>query len=308
MPATRKLRSVNDNTVTEEVVPENVHIPAVQDSSEPLPAGVIEGGAPQGAETTNAVVTRTTRALAPMSASSGIVGEWDSGDVKFPALKIVQGSGQLSQQFNSGTLILGDEELLPPPDLKNPKPEHIVRFVPVTLEKQFRENLTTEESASGAIPRVVNSLAEVEALGGTTQWVGDQKPSWGPSARILLLVERPENLPGSGSDHPGFVLELGGKLYAPAVFYAAGTSWTNFAKPLFNAALTSLMIPERDADGNVVRTPTGVIRRQPYLPKSFWTWRTVKKAAGDFMVFAPEVRLHREETGDELRQFVESLR
>ena len=303
MAATRKLRSVNDNTVTEEVVPENV-----QHSSEPLPAGVIEGGAPQGAETTNAVVTRTTRALAPMSASSGIVGEWDSGDVKFPALKIVQGSGQLSQQFNSGTLILGDEELLPPPDLKNPKPEHIVRFVPVTLEKQFRENLTTEESASGAIPRVVNSLAEVEALGGTTQWVGDQKPSWGPSARILLLVERPENLPGSGSDHPGFVLELGGKLYAPAVFYAAGTSWTNFAKPLFNAALTSLMIPERDADGNVVRTPTGVIRRQPYLPKSFWTWRTVKKAAGDFMVFAPEVRLHREETGDELRQFVESLR
>jgi hypothetical protein len=308
MAATRKLRSVNDNTVTEEVVPENVHIPAVHCSSEPLPAGVIEGGAPQGTETTNAVATRTTRALAPMAASSGIVGEWDSGDVKFPALKIVQGSGQLSQQFNSGTLILGDEELLPPPDLKNPKPEHTFRFVPVTLEKQFRENLSQEEAASGAMPRVVSSLAEVEALGGTTQWIGDQKPSWGPSARILLLVERPENLPGSGTDHPGFVLELGGKLYAPAVYYAAGTSWTNFAKPLFNAALTSLMIPERDEAGNIVKTPTGVIRRQPYLPKSFWAWRTVKKAAGDYVVFAPEVRLHKEETGDELRQFVESLR
>jgi len=220
----------------------------------------------------------------------------------------VQGSGQLSQTYNSGTLILGDEELLPPPDLKNPKPEHTFRFVPVSLEKQFRENLSQEEAASGAMPRIVNSLAEVEALGGTTQWIGDQKPSWGPSARILLLVERPENVPGSGSDHPGFVLELAGKLYAPAVYYAAGSSWTNFAKPLFNAALTSLMVPERDAEGNPVKTATGVIRRQPYLPKSFWTWRTIKKPAGDFVVFAPEVRLHREETGDDIRQFVESLR
>jgi hypothetical protein len=300
MAATRKLRTVADNTPTVEVT--------AQVTNEPLPAGVIEAGAPLATESTNAVATRTTRALAPMSASSGLIGEWDSGDVKFPALKIVQGSGQLSQTYNSGTLILGDEELLPPPDLKNPKPEHTFRFVPVSLEKQFRENLSQEDAASGAMPRIVNSLAEVEALGGTTQWIGDQKPSWGPSARILLLVERPENVPGSGSDHPGFVLELAGKLYAPAVYYAAGSSWTNFAKPLFNAALTSLMVPERDAEGNPVKTATGVIRRQPYLPKSFWTWRTIKKPAGDFVVFAPEVRLHREETGDDIRQFVESLR
>jgi hypothetical protein len=300
MAATRKLRTVTDNTPTVEVT--------AQVTNEPLPAGVIEAGAPLATESTNAVATRTTRALAPMSASSGLIGEWDSSDVKFPALKIVQGSGQLSQTYNSGTLILGDEELLPPPDLKNPKPEHTFRFVPVSLEKQFRENLSQEDAASGAMPRIVNSLAEVEALGGTTQWIGNEKPSWGPSARILLLVERPENVPGSGSDHPGFVLELAGKLYAPAVYYAAGSSWTNFAKPLFNAALTSLMVPERDAEGNPVKTATGVIRRQPYLPKSFWTWRTIKKPAGDFVVFAPEVRLHREETGDDIRQFVESLR
>jgi hypothetical protein len=300
MAATRKLRNVT-------AAPQTLEVTA-QVTNEPIPAGVIEVGASHTTEPSNAIATRTTRVLAPMSASSGLIGEWDSGDVKFPALKIVQGSGQLSQTYNSGTLILGDEELLPPPDLKNPKPEHTFRFVPVSLEKQFRENLSQEDAASGAMPRIVNSLAEVEALGGTIQWIGDQKPSWGPSARILLLVERPENVPGSGSDHPGFVLELAGKLYAPAVYYAAGSSWTNFAKPLFNAALTSLMIPERDADGNPVKTATGVIRRQPYLPKSFWTWRTIKKAAGDFVVFAPEVRLHKEETSDEIRQFVESLR
>lgn len=294
MAATRKLRNVND-------APENTEIIA-----EPVPAGTVDHDVTP--HTGTALAARVHRALPVMSSSSGLIGEWDSGDVKFPSLKIVQGSGQLSQTFNSGTLILGDEEVLPPPDLKNPKPEHTFRFVPVTLEKQYRENISQEEASSGAMPRIVSTLSEVEALGGTTQWINDQKPSWGPSARILLLVERPENVPGSGSDHPGFVLELAGKLYAPAVFYAAGSSWTNFAKPLFNAALTSLMVAERDAEGVPLKTPAGVIRRHPYLPKSFWTWRTVKKTAGDFVIFAPEVRLHKEETGEEIRQFVESLR
>lgn len=296
MAATRRLRTVND-------APEIIDI-----SAEPTPAGTVQHGALVLAPGGTALSPRTHRALPVMSSSSGLIGEWDSGDVKFPALKIVQGSGQLSQTYNSGTLILGDDELLPPPDLKNPKPEHTFRFVPVTLEKQYRENISQEDAASGAMPRIVSTLTEVEALGGTTQWINDEKPSWGPSARILLLVERPENVPGSGSDHPGFVLELAGKLYAPAVYYAAGSSWTNFAKPLFNAALTSLMVAERDAEGVPLKTPTGVIRRQPYLPKSFWTWRTIKKTAGDFVIFAPEVRLHKEETGEDIRQFVESLR
>jgi len=296
MAATRRLRTVND-------APEIIDI-----SAEPTPAGTVQHGALVLAPGGTALSPRAHRALPVMSSSSGLIGEWDSGDVKFPALKIVQGSGQLSQTYNSGTLILGDDELLPPPDLKNPKPEHTFRFVPVTLEKQYRENISQEDAASGAMPRIVSTLTEVEALGGTTQWINDEKPSWGPSARILLLVERPENVPGSGSDHPGFVLELAGKLYAPAVYYAAGSSWTNFAKPLFNAALTSLMVAERDAEGVPLKTPTGVIRRQPYLPKSFWTWRTIKKTAGDFVIFAPEVRLHKEETGEDIRQFVESLR
>jgi len=254
MAATRRLRTVND-------APEIIDI-----SAEPTPAGTVQHGALVLAPGGTALSPRAHRALPVMSSSSGLIGEWDSGDVKFPALKIVQGSGQLSQTYNSGTLILGDDELLPPPDLKNPKPEHTFRFVPVTLEKQYRENISQEDAASGAMPRIVSTLTEVEALGGTTQWINDEKPSWGPSARILLLVERPENVPGSGSDHPGFVLELAGKLYAPAVYYAAGSSWTNFAKPLFNAALTSLMVAERDAEGVPLKTPTGVIRRQPYLP------------------------------------------
>jgi hypothetical protein len=273
------------------------------------------GGVPTPTETSTtaiAVVEKTSsditvpRAFA-FDASAGLVGDWDQSDVKFPALKIVQGSGQLAAQWNTGTLLLGDDELLPPPDLRTPKPEHTFRFVPVQLTKQFRENLSQEEASSGAIPRVVSTLAEVEAMGGTTQWIGDQKPSWSPSARILMLVERPEGIPGSGSDHPGFVLEFDNHLYAPCVYYAGGSAWTALAKPLFNAALTSLTVVERDATGAPLKSPNGVIRRVPYLPKAFWTWRTVRRPAGDYTVFAPEVRLTRDDTSDELRSFVSTL-
>lgn len=309
--AVRKLRTA-ESAPTAETSNEAYAVENIADG--PLPAGVIEvvsgpiASTPAAEATVTAVARTTPRGMAPLPATSGIEGDWDQSDIKFPALKIVQGSGQLSQQWNTGTVILGDEELLPPPDMKNPKPEHTFRFVPVTLTKQFRENLSQEEASSGAIPRVVNSLAEVEALGGTTQWINNQKPDWSPSARILLLVERPESLPGSGSDHPGFVLEFSGKLYAPAIYYAAGTSWTNFAKPLFNAALTTLMIPERDEKGNIIKSVSGAIRRIPYLPKSFWSWRTARKPAGDYTVFAPEVRLTRDDTSDDLRSFIDTLR
>jgi len=307
--AIRKLRTAE--TASTAASSEAYAVETIADG--PLPAGIIEvtggpGTAPAAEATVTAVAKATPRSMAPLPSTSGIEGDWDQSDIKFPTLKIVQGSGQLSQQWNQGTIILGDEELLPPPDMKNPKPEHVFRFVPVTLTKQFRENLSQEEAQSGAIPRVVNTLAEVEAFGGSTQWVNNEKPSWSPSARILLLVERPENLPGSGSDHPGFVLDFAGKLYAPAIYYAAGTSWTNFAKPLFNAALTTLMVPERDEQGNVVKTPSGAVRRLPYLPKSYWTWRTVRKPAGDYVVFSPEVRLTREDTSDDLRSFIDTLR
>lgn len=280
-----------------------------EDADSPVPAGVIGGTLP----TNTAVVPASPSAVAvPRSmnfaANSGLSGDWDQSDIKFPVLRIVSGSGELSKLFNAGTVILGDEAVLPPPDLRAPNPAHTFRFVPIAIAKQFRENLTQEEAQSGQIPRVVDTLEEVEALGGTTQWINNQKPSWGPSARCLLLVERPEGLPGFGTDHPGFSLEIDGKLYAPAVLYAAGTMWTSFAKVIFNAALTTLMIIERDEAGNPLRNERGGIVRTPYLPKAYWSWRTVKRQAGDFSVFASEIRLTRDETSEELRSMIETIR
>jgi hypothetical protein len=205
-----------------------------------------------------------------------------------------------------GVVILGEDEVLPSPDLKIPKPEHFFRFIPVSMKKQYRENLPDEAYKAGEMARVVDTLEEVEKLGGSTQWINDEKPSWGPTARVLLLIERPENLPGSGSDHPGFVLDLGGKLYAPAVYYAQGGSYTNFAKPLFNACSTMLMIPRLDAGGQPMKV-NGVIQRRPYLPKSIWMWRTVRRPSGDYITYTPELRVTKEETSAEIREFLKTL-
>lgn len=219
----------------------------------------------------------------------GFEGDWDTSDIKHPQLKIVQGSGPLSQTYQHGTILLGDEELMGPPDLKNPANTPLLRFVPVQLKKQYREKLSQDDYAAGQMPQIVNTIEEVEALGGTTQWIDGQQPSWAQSCRALFLVQQPE-----GSLHPGFSFELDGKFYAPAVFFAAGTQWTNVAKVIFSAQ-TSLY------EG---KPPN----RRVLLPKFVWSWQTCKKKAGDNLVFTATVRiLTKEVTGPELRSFASEM-
>src|SRR5690606_31280610 len=103
-----------------------------------------------------------------------------------------------------------------------------------------------EEVAAGGMPRIVSSIQEVEALGGTTKWIGKQKPSWSPSAKCLFLLERPD---GDVTDHSGFGIELDGRLYAVSAYYASGTAYSVTAKLIFNTSLTTLLIPVLDEEG-----------------------------------------------------------
>lgn len=212
----------------------------------------------------------------------GVVGEFDQSDLKLPQLKIVNGSGELSQRFNQGTLIYADEVLwLPPnPDAKVAGP--VMHFVPLQISKQFRENLTPEDVEEGLMPRIVNSRAEAEELTGegTTQWVNNEKPRWSPSARCVLLLQEFE-----GCEHPGFCNPLDGKNWALAVYYASGVGYNESAKQIFNAAQISL----KDK-GRIV------------LHKKVWTWEVTKKKAGKFTIFVPKLRLTRDETGPDVRE------
>lgn len=252
-------------------------------------------------EQTSAIVKAAPKAVSRYSTVSdgGFGGEWSKDDLKFPNLKIIQGSGPLSNLFKTGQVILGDEVVLNDPD-PNGKPPFIptMQFIPISLIKRWRENISKEEYAAGKFPRVVDTESEVEELGGTTQWIGRgpgaQRPSWSPSVTCLLLVERPE-----GSQHPNFAIELNGKFYAPCVYYATGTGFTYFAKPVFNAQLSLQIEVGKDEKGRPIK--------KTYVPKNVWTWETKKVKAGDNFVFAPVVRMTPQQTTDEVRTFLKEI-
>lgn len=271
---------------------QNELLPTEDTGGEVEAASEASPGVPARIETTNAVALTSSPKGDFFDVSGGAFeGEFDTGDIRHAQLKIVQGSGPMSQKFQIGALVLGDEELLPPghPDPAKAAANPLLKFVPVQIKKQFRENISQEDYANGVMPRIANSLAEVEALGGTTQWIGGEKPSWSPSGRVLMLVKRPEN-----SEHPAFAFELDGDVWAPCVFYAAGGSWTAFPKVIFSNQ-TSLFegVPPN---------------RRVVLPKYTWSFRAVRKQYEKFAVLQPEVRmLIKEPSGKEVRAFAQEL-
>ena len=264
-----------------------------------------EGGATSSAVATIPRNENRMKAYQPASVE-GFEGDWDSSDVKFPQLKLVQGSGPLSQQYDVGTLIFGEAELFAPPSVKEGAVNPSLRFVPISLTKQWREKLTQDQIAEGLMPRIVATMDEVHELGGTTTWGGASTVPdnyWEPSARCVLLLERPE-----GTDHPGFALELDGKLYGIAVYYAAGSAYRDSAKVIYNTASTQLLSAVLDAEGKPV-TNNGRPVKKPFLAKNFWKLSFGKKSSpkSSFTWWGPTVKLIKEETGPELRSYCDGL-
>jgi hypothetical protein len=237
-------------------------------------------------ETTTAVVAK---AGSFSDASGGALeGDFDSGDIKLPQLKIVNGSGPLSREHNQGTLLYADEVLWLPPSPAPGAVNPTMRVVPVKVIKQFRENLTEEEIKEKLMPRVVSSKEEADRLGGpgSTLWVDNRKPRFSPSAKLILLLQEPE-----GTTHSAFNTVLDGANWAPCVYYSAGTAYNESAKAIFNAAQISLRQPDRSI----------------LLCKKVWTWQVVKKLAGQYVVFVPLMRMLRDETGPEVREMARSI-
>lgn len=224
----------------------------------------------------------------------GLEGEFEQSDLKIPQLKIVNGSGALSQKFNQGSLILGEQLLWMPPNLQQPNAKNpTLVFIPVKVKKQFRENLTQEQVTEGLMPRVVNSRAEADDLAGdpnSTQWVNGQRPRWSPSATCLLLVAEPE-LNESVEQDSQFMRRYDDRNWALAVYYASGMGYAESAKVILSNAYTVL----RERSGRIV------------LHKRLWTWQVGKKKPGQFAVFVPILRLTREDTGPETLEAIEDI-
>jgi hypothetical protein len=190
-----------------------------------------------------------------------------------------------------------------PPDVAPNAVNPVLYFVPLVIKKGWRENLDKAAQDLGEMPRNASTVEEVEAMGGTTQWIANVKPTWSPSAMCILLIEKPE-----GSDHPSFVVPCDGRDYAVAIYYVSGGDFNSFAKVIYNTAKTSLQIPVNDEAGNPVLDAAGRIQKTTMLYKNYWTVAYSKVTRGQFQVWAPSVRLLAKEiTGPDVRAYIEQL-
>ncbi len=228
-------------------------------------------------------------------------GEFDGSDLKFPTLGIVQGSGgPLVENFAQGDLIFDSQLLYPAPRPK--EPSQILRVIPLHIAKSYREQLSQDQVTAQEMPRLFKTKAEVVAAGLSFQWFNNPDPSVRPSARIIFLLEAP-----AGTEHPGFGLELDGKAYALGIYYAKTGAYKETAQTIWNIYQTVLFVPVLDAQGQQVKDEAGRLKKRKCLYKSFWNWQWGQVKAGNFNPWRPSMRLTRDETGPQVREFCSEL-
>jgi hypothetical protein len=251
-------------------------------------------GAPLVAEVVGqsetAVVTVTRASIAhPVQNDPAMRGEIDQNDFRLPRLTIVNGSGPLSQKFNAGSLLYADEKLLGTPDLApNAVNPHLV-IVPVCYDKQWRENITEEQAKEQETPRIFSTLTKaMEALGpNCNRWMDGQKPRVSASGRCIVLLREPE-----GCQHSGFLRQLDGHNYAPAVYYCSGTAYSQYVVAI-NSKIELLQ-----------RDPNPINER---MSRHFWTLR-IRRGTGQYGMWLPNVTMSKDATGPELRAYAAELR
>lgn len=241
----------------------------------------------------------------PQGHQSAVEGDVDDSDVRFPSLRIVNGSGKMSQMFNQGCVIFADELLFDTPKSGPNNSASLtppLNFVPILLKKQFREVLTQEAQEDGEMPRIVDSKEEVEALGGRLIDFDGEQANWKPLARCLFLLEQPE-----GTDHPGFITPLDGKLYAPAVYYAGGMAYSRVFRTLNTGYSTVLKVPVLGEDGKPMLDERNRTMWRPMLHRFVWQFQVGKVVGKNFTTFQPSIRMTKIETGPDVRQFAEDI-
>lgn len=244
-----------------------------------------------------ALAVPTTR-FSDMS-DGGFEGEWSSSELKFPTLKIVQGSGPLTLDHPVGSIILGDERILEPTDPKAKTQVAGLRVIPWKISKGFTEDLPDGAFEQQIMPRTFKTQAEVEAVGGIIGYnTGVDAPHFRPSAACYFLIEQPDT--ELGLNHPQFSQELGGKNYAVAAYYATKSGFTNGPKVIFQAQLQLME--------TVGTLPSGKPDRRLCVFKHVWSMRAVRKQRDTFTYVVPELKLTRDLTPPVVREFIlESL-
>lgn len=151
-------------------------------------------------------------------------------DWKIPRFVIVQKSGELSNTFKPGTLLLDKSLVLA--DSGGVTAESAMINVLIVGFDRVR---FSERVPGGIGGRILDTEAEVVAAGGTTDWNTHQiskqaTPLFQSMTTAMILIEKPENV---GPEM--FQLPLGGKQYALALYTMRGGSYTNGAAVIKSA-------------------------------------------------------------------------
>ncbi len=223
-------------------------------------------------------------------AMGGIVGEIGPQDLRFPKLKIVQGSGPLTLAFSVGSLVIEDTVLCEPPTQQQ---THTLHFVPIALHKYYRRldannQLVFDESSAASV--------EEARLRGWEKWQAN--------AAVHMLLQEPEILkqrpdyennplrgyftiqPDPGAD----------TRWAVVSFFAAGTAYNAVVNPLMSASLTSL----------VQLRPDGT--KELNLSRYLWTFTWKPVMIKEYRVYVPSIKMTGTETPSDVQQFCQNLR
>lgn len=171
---------------------------------------------------------------ASTAASAGFEGEVDASDLRIPRINLVNALSDLHTEsgFDIGSYVLNKEIALTDKDGK-------LTFVSLYGRKRFQQKLDYQ---SDEIPLVFDTLAEVRAHGGTTDYskeAVDEGRFFDSVGHFIVAVEAPANLDEVAVEQFPHVQEDGTR-WARVAFTVSGGAYKSFARNIITAALGSL--------------------------------------------------------------------
>lgn len=241
---------------------------APADASAPSPAPVEENkaapaapAAPAQPNTNTSIAPAAPQQLAHYEGADE--GGVDAGDIRLPKLKLLQGTSdkKLLAKYGFGALLFKDSVLVARAAQTGATPEESKPAITanIVFVKLISKTYTEKVAKFGDPSGFARSLAEVEELGGTTDWraskenprSGSKKAWFQTSANCLVLVEKPAE---ADDDH--FPFEADGKFYAPALFSVKSFAYDAFFIEIATAKATGELRKGGYSSRFVLLTPT----------------------------------------------------
>ena len=111
------------------------------------------------AEASGDIIEGSPTSSLAVAPGAGITGDLDASDISFPRLQIVQGMGNLSENYKKGEIVLDGESLIS----DGPTP---VEFTVCRIGKQFEENVDWDSARSLVSFQRMKRLKLVDPLSG----------------------------------------------------------------------------------------------------------------------------------------------